>query len=641
VLDALALAGIFEPEGRSGGAFRWDKPTEKTRKRSSIVLGVIMALFVGGGIGVFKFVNDRREKAHQEAEGILQTVEADLLVSRTALLPDVETRMGKAFELDSRSQRAALDWLHERALVGLMKSSAEVAFEDAIARATEVGVPEPSFAFARVAAFLFQGDTAGAAGLMNKWDGPAANDAWYQLMTGATLERAGDARAVERYAAAIRLDPNLVIAQILLAQDTAVDGDPTKAADLAKQFRAKYSDRQEGAALVTLAWARDPARGEQPPPEAAELAAHSDELPLPLAAVPHALLAVTAIDKQKPNDAKGEVQKGLSVADGPGIACWLGSIALDTRDEGLVRKAALVAVGFSAVYLPARTLAARVALLGGRLDEALKATEEMDANLPEVAVVRAATAYERVDLDKLSLALEALSPDQKKLPYLSALVLAPEVLGGRAAQASGPKILEMSGDEAPWSDVVAMDLALDLGELEVADKIGAAWKGTEDKPLRAVRLSRLARYQNKIDLADTLSKTALDSGTVTPRTLEERAFVLIAKNKPAEVTPLLAKFPLVLGTSGTWLNAYALASANKVGEAMGKTSALEPPTSQAPLPARVIAAVALAAMKDKHRAIEYVKALFASGIQDPDLVAAAVSLGFKRVDHAKKRATYE
>jgi predicted Zn-dependent protease len=641
VLNALALAGVFEPDGRTAGVVRWDRPTEKARRMSSFMLAGAMAVLVGAGIGIFKYVSDQREKAHVRAEAILQTVETDLLASRTALFPDIETRMGRAFELDSRSQRAAIDWLRERALVGIMKSGADVAFEDAIARATEVEAPEPSFAMARVAAFLFQGDTAGAAGLMNKWDGPAANDAWYQVLTGATLERAGDPRAAERYAAAVRIEPNLIIAQILLAQSTAIDGDPGKAAELAKQFRAKYPDRPEGGALVALAWARDPARGEQAPPEVADLGAHQGELPLPLAAVPHALAAIASNDKQKPEDAEGAIEKGLALADGPGIASWLGSIALDTRDEALVQKAALVAVGFSAVYPPARVLAARVALLGSRFDQALKATEDMDPSSPDVAVVRAASAYERLDVDGLGRALDPLSADAKKLPFMNALILAPYVLGGHASQTTGPKILEMSTDEAPWSDLIAMDLALDLGELEIADRIAATWKGSESKPLRALRLSRLARYQNKVDVADALSKTALDSGTVTPRTLEERAFVLIAKNKPLEVAPLLAKYPLVLGPSATWLAAYALASANKVSDAAGKTASIDPPPPQASLPARVVAGIALASTRDKRRASDYVKALLASGIEDPDLVAAAVSLGFHRVDHAKRRATYE
>jgi predicted Zn-dependent protease len=629
VLDALALAGVFEPEGRLAGAFRWDRPVDKPRRRSSIVLGAAMLLLVGAGIGTFKYISDERQKAHVLAEGILQTVEADLESSRAALLPDAETRMGHAFELDSRSQRAALVWLHERALVGILKSGSEVAFEDAIGRAGEVQVPDYAIAFARVAAFLFTGDTAGAAGLMPKWDGPAANDAWYQLMTGATLERAGDPRSAARYEAAVKLDPNLVIAQVLFAQATAIDGDPSKAQDLAKQFRAKFPDRPEGAALVALAWARDPARGEQAPAEAGDLMAHADELPLPLAAVPHALSAIASVDKQAMADAKREIEKGLAVADGPGVASWLGSIALDTRDEALVQKAALTAIGFSAVYPPARVLAARVALLGGRFDQALKATEDMDANSPDVAVVRAATAYERVDADALGRALDAVPPDSRKLPFMSALVLAPDVLVGRA-QTPGAKILEMSTDEAPWSDLIAMDLALDLGELEIAEKIAGSWKGSEDKPLRGLRLSRLSRYQNKIDLADSLSKTALDSGTV-----------IVAKNRPQDVAPLLAKYPLVLGPTATWLSAYALASANKTADAQGKTAALDPPPPQASLPARVIAAVALATMKDRRRAPDYVKSLLSTCVQDPDLVAAAVSLGFRRVDHARRRATYE
>jgi hypothetical protein len=643
VLDALSLAGVFEKDGAMGTVFRWDKPTEKSRKRTSIVLGVFMAALLGVGYGIFWYVNDVRKKDHDQAEAILQTVEADIQTSRAAVLPDVEKRLAHAFELDSRSPRAAVDWLHERALVGIIKNSTEVAFEDSMARAKEVEVPEQNYAFARVAAFLFQGDTAGAAGLMSKWDGPAASDAWYQVMTGATLERAGDPRATERYAAAVKLAPDLVIAQILLAQSTALEVDPVKAAELGKQFRSKYPDRPEGSALVALAWARDPARGEQPPPEVADMAAHATDLPLPLATVPHALAAISSIDKHDVAAAKGQIEQGLAVTDGPGVASWLGSIALDTRDEALVQKAALSAVGFSAVYPPARVLAARVALLGGRFDQALKATEDMDANSPDVAVVRAATAYERLDVDNLGRALDALSPEAKKLPFMSALEIAPDVLLGRASAAQGPKILEMSNDEAPWSDLVAMDLALDVGELEVAEKIAATWKGSEDKPLRALRLSRLARYQNKIDAADALSKTALDSGTVTQRTLQERVFVLVAKNKPQEVAPLLAKYPIVqqMGPSATWLSAYALASANKTSEAIGKTSSLDPPPAGAPLPARVIAAVALATMKDKKRAIDYVKALLSTGVQDPDLVAAGMSLGFRRVDHAKRRATYE
>jgi tetratricopeptide (TPR) repeat protein len=635
VLNALSLAGVFEPAGGTL-AVRWDRPVEKTRRGSTIVLTLVMMFMGGAGYGAYRLVQDQRQKKHVLAEGFLQKVESDMNASRTAFLPSIEESLGKAFELDSRSQRAALDWLHERALVGLLKGGGDVAFEDAIHRATEVGVPEAQIAFARLASFLFQGDTGGAASLMPKWDGPAANDAWYQLLAGATLERAGDARAAERYSAAARLAPELMVAEVAVVRQAAIEGDAQKAADLAKQFRTKFPDRAEGAALVSLAWARDPGRGEQPPPEVTEMVAHASEMPLSLQAVPPALLAIEAVDKHAFADAKTQVEKALTSVDGPGVAAWLGDIALDTGDEALARKAALAAVGFSAVYPPARALAARVALIGDRLDEAVKATDELDVNSPGVAAVRAAVAYERVDLGALKDALDAVSGEARQQPFLGAVTLAESVLAGKAPL-SGQKILDMSDDEAPWSDLVAMDLALDLGELDTADKIAAAWKGTESNPLRALRLSRLSRYQNKLDAADTLSKTALDNGTVTTRTLEERVFVLVARNKQSEVRSLLEKFPLVLGTNRAWLSAFAQANAGKVDEARGNTATLDPPPALAPLPSRVIAALALAAMKDRRRGVDYVRELLTAGIQDPDLVAAALSLGFQKVEHPARR----
>jgi tetratricopeptide (TPR) repeat protein len=635
VLKALALAGVFDPprEGATGPV--WDRPIVKERRRSALLLGVAMVLLVGSATGTYTFVQNRRAKEHAIAEAILQKVEDDTHASQASLLPGMEEQIGKAFDLDSRSPRAALDWLRERALLGLLKGGADVAFEDGMSRATEVGVQEDKIAFARIASFLFQGDTAGAAALMPKWDGPAQADAWYQLMTGETLERAGDPRATERYAAAVKADPSLMVAQVALVRQTALEGDARRAGDLAKEFHAKYGDRAEGLALVSLAWARDPARGEQPPPEVEAMRAHEAELPQSLKAVPPAIAAIQDVDKHAYDDAKQEIEKGLAAVDGPGVASWLGSIALDTGDEGLARKAALAAVGFSAVYAPARVLAARVALLGDRLDEALKAADELETSSPDVAVVRAAVAYERVDSDGIDRALEAVPAEARQVPFLSALTLAASVLLGKAAMPAA-KIFETSNDEAPWSSIVAMDLAMDVGELDVADKIAQSWKGSETNPLHALRLSRLYRYQNKLDLADAMSKTALDAGTVTTRTLEERVFVLVAKNRGAEVGPLLAKFP-VLQANAAWLRAYALASAGKVEEARGKTASLDPPPVLAPLPTRIIAAVALGAMKDKKRGGDVVKGILDQGIQDPDLLAAAASLGVKKAPPPRRR----
>ncbi len=640
VLDALELSGLYEPQ--VGGVAGWDAAAKGPKRKGGPLLIGVMVLFLGASVGTYFWYRDRRAKDHVVAEAVLTTVEAQLAAGKLDTLPDIEKGMSRALQLESRSSRAALDWARDRALAGLLKGGDDVGFEDSMTRAKDLGVPEDKYAFARVASFLYQGDTAGAAGVMAKWDGQASGDPWYQVMAGATLDRAGDSRARDRYASAVKAAPDLFPAQVALARTTAIEGDPVEAARLAKGVRTLAPDRAEGVALVALVWSRDPKREETPaPPEVDEVGKRGDELPLGLKSVPHAIAALRAIDKHAGDEARDELQKGLAVADSPGIAVWIGSIALELGDEGLPRKAALAALQMSAAYAPARSLAARVALLGGRLDEALKATEELDASSPDVAVVRAAVAYERVDVDGMARALEALPPDARRHPVLASLAMGPDLLSGKT-HLDGAKMLALGASEAPWSDLVAMDAALDDGDLATADKIAASWgKESESQALRALRLARLARYENRLDAADALTQVAMDRGTVTPRVMWERVYTLVAKGRTAEVGPLIGRYPLVLGPVGSWLAAYASASGGSSEATKGRVASIDPPPAGAPLGVRVVAAAAFGAMKDKRRGSDYVKDVLSTGSTNPDLVAAAVALGFRKVEHGRKRPTYE
>jgi tetratricopeptide (TPR) repeat protein len=644
VLDALTFAGLYEPNQAGARPAAWDRPGAGPKRKGSATLITGMVLFLAGSAGTYFAYQHKRAQDHQQAEAILATVESQLHAGKPDTMAAVQQELAQALQLESRSPRAALDWTQDRAMVGLVKTGEDVAFEDAMARAKEVGVPEEKYAFAHVASFLFQGDTAGAAGVLPHWDGsPAATDAWYQLVAGAALERAGDARARVRYTAAAKLDPDLVVAQVGLARVTAVAGDATEAMKLAKALRAKLPDRAEPIALVALAWGRDPGREDTPvPPEVDQVKARADELPSGLRFVPPAIAALAALDKHAGDDARAEIQRGLAVADSPGAAVWLGTISLPLGDEALARKAALGALQLSAAYEPARALAARVALLGGRLDEALKATEDLEPASADVAVVRTASAYERVDPDGAMRGLEALSPETRKQPLFSSLALASDVLYGRV-QLDAAKLMALANnDDAPWSNLMAMDIALDAGDFAGANKIAAAWgKASEGQPLRALRLARLARYEGRLDAADALSQTALDSATVTPRVLWERAFTLVARGRVGEVGPLLARYPLVLGPLATWLSAYATASSGSVEAAKGKTASMDPPPASATLEARVVAAAAFGAMKDRRRGADYVHELLATGSLHPDLVTAALALGFHKVDHGRRRPTYE
>lgn len=629
VLDALALAGVFEPPTGVPAVLQWDKPNIKQRRRTAIALVVMTAVAAGSMLGTFQYVHKKRAAQHLAAETVLARVEDNLHAAKLSSITPMEQDFSQVFELDSRSPRAAIDWLRERALVGLLNGGKDIAFEDGTTRAVEVGIKEENFSFAQLAGFLFQGDTAGGAALLPRFDGPSANDAWYQLLAGATLERAGDPRAIERYATALKLDPDLFIARIALTRTVAIDGDPQKAVELAKDIRARYPDRAEGLALMALAWARDPTRTDQAPQEANDALTRETELPVGLLAIPHAVAAVRALDKHDLDLAKAEVERGLQVADSPGIASWLGSIAIATGDEPLARRAALVAVQFSAVYAPARVLAARVALLGDRLDEALKATEELDAASPDVAIVRGAVAYEQGDADGLARALDALAPDARKLPVLAPLVMGQDALAGREKTITADRLSQLADDDSPWADLISMDIALDTGNLPAADKIATAWGKPTDAtpPLRALRLARLARYENRLDDADSLSQAAVSSGTVTLRSLSERVFTLAARDKAGDATPLLAKYPLVLGPIATWLSAYAAAANGHVDEARAKASSVDPPPDLAPLPAKMIAGAALGKMSDRRRGPSFIHSLIDAGAINPDVAAAANVFG--------------
>ncbi len=641
LLEALALAGVYEPRS-AAAATPWDRAAPRPRRRGAGAIIGGMALFLAASAGVYVFYRHKRAEDHVRAEVILANVEARLDAAERGSLKALEHDLGRALELETRSPRGALDWARERALTGLLEGGADVAFEDAMARAKEMGVAEEKFAFAHVASFLFQGDTAGAAAVLPRWDAAASGDPWYETIAGAALERAGDLRARERYTRASQIEPALLIARFGLTRWTALEGEAERSAQMARQLRTDLPDRAEPVALVALAWGRDPMReSTPPPPEVEDVGKRAGELPAPLKFVPHAVAALRAIDRHDFEGAVSAVRNGLAAVDSPAAAAWLGAIALSAGNEDLARRGALAALQLSAVYEPARALAARVALATGRLDEALKATEELDPTLVDVAVVRAACAYERADADGLNRALQTLSAESRKQPALAALTVAGDALAGRLKM-DASRLVALSRDDAPWADLIAMDAALDGGDLATADKIAAAWGTNADaRGQRALRLARLARYEARLDTAEVLSQAALDHGTVTPRVLSERVFVLSARGRSTEVGPLLARYPLVLGPLATWLSAYASASAGAIDAARGKTASLDPPPTTASFEARVVAASALAASKDRKRAADYVRDLLATGSLNEDLVNAASALGFHRVDHGRRNPTYE
>jgi hypothetical protein len=188
----------------------------------------------------------------------------------------------------------------------------------------------------------------------------------------------------------------------------------------------------------------------------------------------------------------------------------------------------------------------------------------------------------------------------------------------------------MADDEAPWADLVAMDWALDVGDVDLAKKIADQWKGGT-RALRSIRLARLARYDGKLDDADKYSRAALDGGTVTIRVLSERVFTLVAMKKENEALALFKAYPNVGGPVAKWLRAYVVAAKGKMEEAKALVSQEDPPPALAPMPTRIIAAAAYAMMKDVRHGNEYARPIILAGFANPDVAFAADKLGLGKV----------
>ena len=194
MLEALQISGVFEPDGAvRPQVFAWDKPDKTKRRLGSVITLIALAVaIVGGASGTYYYVNDKRAKAARRVGEDPREGRHRPRLERPPL-PRAERAVARKVVRSRVALSARGAHVAPRArLVGLLKGGENVAFEDGTQRAKEVGIEEKRLAFAYVASFLFQGDTAGAAAALAKWDGKADDDAWYQLIAGATFERAGD-----------------------------------------------------------------------------------------------------------------------------------------------------------------------------------------------------------------------------------------------------------------------------------------------------------------------------------------------------------------------------------------------------------------------------------------------------------------
>ncbi len=616
ILENLAAVGIFEPTG--GAAPAWEA-APRTKARGTWVFGLATVLAVGAGGGGYAYARSVKAQRAAAAVALGDEVQGLLAGAKPGDLRATDEKLSRMFDLDSRSQRAAKLWLQNRVLGALLLPGDPVGIDNAIHRCKTLEVPEPEYVYGRIASFLAEGDLAGAAALLPKWDKVAGNDAMYQLAAGAVLERAGDDRALERYEAATKLDAGLLAAQLLFANAALLELGPEKAKPAVDAARKALGDRPASKALGALAWVLGD-HAEALAASAKLTDAESAELPAPLATVPLFVEAVVAQSGGDHAKATLAIKKAIPLAYSPGMAVWLGFLALGSGDDALARTAALRALQFSAVYPRARVLASRVALVGGRLDDAKSAIDQLDPKSPEVAVVRAAAAYETLDTAELSDALASLG-DAAKAGDLAALGASLGVATGREYPIAEARAV-FARPSAPWGEIVALDAALDTGDLAGARALVDGMGAAAARPVHALRVARLLRYEGKAADAVKVSTAAFNQGTTTARSLIEHVYVLVANEQASHAKSLVAQYSNVLGPMSKWLATLVDAAAGRVAEANVRAAQLELPPDAAPFALKVLAARALAAAGDR-RGKGYVADLRRIQSGHPDLKQAA------------------
>lgn len=616
VLSHLAQVGVYEPGG--GAAPAWERPPRQ-KSRGALVMLLATVLIAGAGGGAYAYF--RKVKAERIAEADTLSTEVDRLLKTGSPrdLKATDAKLTRAFELDSRSERAGRLWLENRVLNALLVPGETRGIDAAVHRGRQVGLPEKDLLVGKVASFFVEGDVAGGAALLVRGDKEAATDPYYQLAAAAVLERAGDPRALERYQATVQLAPELAPAELLLARLLLLEAGPELAKPVIESLRKKTGDTPATRALSALSWVVSSDRPDELPSEARLRPGDAEQLPAPLLAVPAMVEAATALNKEDLPAASRAIDSAINLALTPALAAGLGFLATEAGDEVVARKAALRALQFSGVYPKARTLAARVALLGGRIDEAQKAIEGLDPGAADVAIVRAVVAYESLETADLKTALEALGNSAVGSAF-SALEAAPGVITG-AAFPPAAELEALAAPDKPWGELVAVDAALETGNLALAEKLLAKRSGEALRPVHLRRVARLRRFQGKLDAALEASSAAAEGGMALPLLLE-RVYELLGKDDVAGAKQLAAKYPSLLGPLAGWVGVLTDAASKQAASATVRLGKLDLPPDEAPLAVRVLVARALMAGQDK-RGKPYLAMQLKKLPKNPDLLAAA------------------
>jgi hypothetical protein len=234
-------------------------------------------------------------------------------------------------------------------------------------------------------------------------------------------------------------------------------------------------------------------------------------------------------------------------------------------------------------------------------------------------VVRAVVAYESLETADLKGALEALGNSAVGSAF-SALEAAGGVVSG--TEFPKPELLEeMAAPEKPWGELIAVDAAIETGNLPLAEKILSKRSVQTLRPVHLRRLARIRRLQGKLDDALKASAASAEGGMALPLLLE-RVYELLAKDDVAGAKQLAAKYPALLGPLSGWVGVLTDVAGKQAASATVRLTKLDLPPEESPLAVRILVVRALQVVHDK-RAKPYLAIQLKKLPKNPDFLAAA------------------
>jgi hypothetical protein len=616
VLRALAQVGLYEATG--GVVPAWEAPVPPAPKRVWVMAAAV-AVAAGLGLGGYRYATALQEERLARAQAISARLATQLDSGSSSALAASEAEFQQLFELDSRGRDAALLWLKNRALHTLIADEPVSGIESALERARAVGVEEPRLVFGRIASAIASGDLPGAAQIVSLWDQRAKGDALYQLFVGAMFERAGNSQALERFQSAVALQPDLKLAHLMAAQLALLQLGPEQAKPTLDLASAHLGPGPADQVLRALAWASAPAGAAAAPalPSADALR----ELPPFLRSTASAIEAVRAHREGHPEQVDAAFQRALGPTTEPVLAAWIGYQALDAGDIAIARSAAIRAMELSAVHDDSRALAARIALADGRLIEARDAARGLDPKSTDALLIEVVSAYENLQsVDTVRLA-GSLPSDPSSNSTLRALRESGKVMLGQLR--AKPDVTKQLGFDAQvWGPLVALDLALDGGQLDVAEQLLQAHQKSAEQPSYAARAVRLRRYQGQTEAALELVKPLLDAKALTPRGSAEAVLAFLDAGRAAAAASALSQIGDSAGALAPWLSALVESAQGRAKVAAKQLAQLPLPNKSEPLLVQTLALRSLAAAKDR-RTKAYQSELRRRFPNHPDIKLAA------------------